>query len=290
MTLPNKPTFIRPEPEAAYAALRTVISQRPLALIFDVDGTLAPLAPTPSQAIVPDATQRLLRLLVRRGAICAAVSGRSALDAHRLVGVDELFYVGNHGIDQVVGGTFSVLPRAASYIPRIEAALLNLQQAVDAPGIILEPKGATASIHYRLVEDADAVRAHILAVLDAWRNELRITEGKYVVELRPPVKATKGSAVLELVRRHGCRGVLYAGDDLTDVDAFSAVAQLRGEGVAGVSLAVCDVETPPEVSNAADIQVAGVAGIQSILVWLAEALPPAASGIVRSPAEDNPTG
>jgi len=87
----------------------------PLVLLLDVDGTLAPIAPRPEDAEVPAATRRVLEALVARpGVHVVVVSGRSAADARRLVGVPGTWTIGNHGIETIVpDGTISIDERAA---------------------------------------------------------------------------------------------------------------------------------------------------------------------------------
>src|SRR2546423_9055136 len=96
------PSKLNHQPGAAHAGeLLAPLISRPdrSALIFDVDGTLAPIAPRPEDAAVPEPTRALLRRLERRYALVACVSGRRALEARRLVGVDSPTYVGHHGIE-----------------------------------------------------------------------------------------------------------------------------------------------------------------------------------------------
>jgi trehalose 6-phosphate phosphatase len=144
-----------------------------------------------------------------------------------------------------------------------------------AEGIVLEDKRLSASIHYRLAADPLAARDFILAAAEATaqRHGLKITEGRFVVELRPPVVINKGTAIVELVRQRALNGVVYFGDDITDVDAFVAIRTLRESGaVAAESVAVLSAETHPSVSSMADVTVPGVTACIDLLASLAEAL------------------
>src|SRR4051812_42573044 len=69
------------------------------AILLDVDGALAPIVPRPEDARVPPETQTELRRLQGRYALVGCVSGRAGDDARRIVGVPELVYVGNHGLE-----------------------------------------------------------------------------------------------------------------------------------------------------------------------------------------------
>src|SRR5919197_2307046 len=74
------------------------------ALVFDVDGTLAPIVLRPEDAEVPAATRALLETLARRYGLVACISGRRATEARRIVGLDSLTYVGNHGLESLPPG------------------------------------------------------------------------------------------------------------------------------------------------------------------------------------------
>jgi trehalose-phosphatase len=202
----------------------------PLAAMLDVDGTLAPIAPTPEQALVPEPTRDTLRRLVALpGAVVAVVSGRSASDAWRMVGVDGVWVVGNHGFEmRTPDGQLSPIDAVRPYEQAIADASHQLSAAEPViPGAIVENKRWTMSVHYRLVDPAAVPglieRAHAVA-----RSlGLRVTEGKKIVELRPPVDVNKGTASVLLAERAGAltetASVLYAGDDRTDEDAFEAL-------------------------------------------------------------------
>jgi trehalose-phosphatase len=86
-----------------------------------------------------------------------------------------------------------------------------------------------------------------------------------VVELRPAVKVNKGAAVLALIKRYRLRGGIYLGDDITDVDAFSA---MHGKDFKGLALGVIDKETPHEVEREADFTLNGVGDVERFLRWL----------------------
>ena len=185
--------------------VRDRLDGTPLAAMLDVDGTLAPIAPTPEQA------------------------GRAAADAWRLAGVDGAWVIGNHGFElRTPDGQLSPLDAVRPFEDRIAEAA-HLLSAVEpvVPGAIIENKRWTMSLHYRLV-DPDDVGALVERARDVARTlDLRITEGKKIVELRPPVDVDKGTATISLVEHVGAlahdASVLYAGDDRTDEDAIAAL-------------------------------------------------------------------
>ena len=214
---------------ALHAAVRDRLAVRPLVLLLDVDGTLSPIAPTPDAAIVPaDTRAALARLAASPGVHVALVSGRAAADARRLVGVAGVWAVGNHGFERIApDGTVESDPVVARWRPRVAAAAAAIAPQLAAhPGAVLEDKEWTLSVHYRnAAAGADAEIGSTLArVADA--HGLRLTEGKKVFELRPPLHVDKGTASLALLHHlagGASAAVLYAGDDRTDEDAFAAL-------------------------------------------------------------------
>lgn len=203
---------------------------RPLMLLLDIDGTLAPIAPRPDVAIVPVATQRVLKELERHADVhIAVISGRSVGDARRLVGVPGVWTIGNHG--------FEVAP--PDQPPAVHENVLQFADSVRAagtraialgervPGVVVEDKRWTLSVHYRLADPsviptlADEVHAI------AREYGLVVTHGKKILELRPPIQIDKGSAAVELAERLGAlangASLVGAGDDRTDEDMFRAL-------------------------------------------------------------------
>lgn len=250
-----------------------LLAQRPSALFSDVDGTLSPIVPSPEQATVPESIRRALQRLAGRLDMVVAISGRPAQEARRLVGLQELAYVGNHGLEVWQGGRVRVEAQAAPFLPLMARVVARLGPELERlPGVRLEPKGITASIHYRQSPHSEVARAAILAAVGrlSQARRLRVTEGRMVVNLVPALELNKGSATLALVRRHGLRAVLYLGDDTTDVDAFAALRSLRAEGVGTLAVAVLSLESPPGLLELADYHVPGVQGVERALAALGE--------------------
>lgn len=244
-------------------------------LLTDVDGTISRIAPTPGAARVGDEIRGALGRLAGELAVVAIVTGRAVADARRLVGVPNLAYVGNHGMEVWAGAGSRWEPRVEPYRPLLEQA----RAAVEAvprriPGAIVEDKGPTLSVHYRRTAAPAEARIAILDQLQPFQDRLRITEGKMVVEVRPPVEVSKATAVRQIVEDHALRGAVYLGDDRTDIGAFQALRVLGASpgGPRTFSVAVRGAETPPEVLAAADSVVAGVNEVAVLLQRLADAL------------------
>lgn len=207
-------------------------------VLLDVDGTLAPIAPRPEDASVPAATRDAVRALAGgRDTHVALVSGRGAEDARRLVGVDGVWAIGNHGLETIdPDGTLSIDERVAAW----EGALQSVRASAEAaaaslPGTRVEDKGATLSVHYRLADAAGVPRLERAVAAAAERAGLRVTRGRKVIEVRPPLAVDKGTAVLALARRLGATersaSILFAGDDTTDEDAMEALRGLHADAV-----------------------------------------------------------
>jgi trehalose 6-phosphate phosphatase len=205
------------------------------AIFLDVDGVLAPIVPRPEDARVPDETRIELRRLNARYALVGCISGRAGEDARSVVGVPELEYVGNHGLE--------LEPGADEWATR----LADFLAGVSWPRV--EDKGLTASLHYRGLSEP-AARAELDAIAERARAVGFVTRyGRKVLEVLPPLDANKGTAVRRLLCDHALKRALYSGDDTTDLDAFAALDDLE----LGVRVAIGAVEGPPALRAAADL-------------------------------------
>src|SRR5688572_24573157 len=218
------------------------------AILLDVDGVLAPIVDVPHEAVVPEETRSELRRLHGRYALVACVSGRPAADARRIVGLDELAYVGEHGLE--------LIPEAAEWRDR----LYRLSETIDWEDV--ERKPLTVTFHYRRAEDETEALRLLEAVAARARAEGLVPRfGRKVLELRPPLDAHKGTAVAHLLAKRDLRRALYAGDDTTDLDAFQALEGLE----LGVAVAVASPEGPRELREAADLVVDSPAELLEVL-------------------------
>ncbi|MCH7482446.1 MAG: trehalose-phosphatase [Chloroflexi bacterium] len=257
-------------------AVRRLAGHRPLGLFVDIDGTIAPIAPTPEQATVSPAIQRSLAAL-SRDATVVALTGRDTASARRVVGVAEIAYAGNHGMEWWEDGAATLEPLVQPYIERIHRIAVHLGAALaDEPGVLagvlLEDKGPSLAIHYRLAADPAAVRERILALLAApgGAGGFPLREGKMLIEVLPPVALNKGTAIARTVERRALASVLVLGDDTTDVDAFEAVRELRARGaLEALAVAVSSGDAPEALLAAADYRLADPAAVETLLTWLA---------------------
>ena len=211
-----------------------------IVLFLDYDGTLAPIAQIPSQAILSQEIKELIEQLVKIPVFqLVIISGRTLADVKEMVDIDGILYIGNHGWE-IDGSSMHfeslISVQVSSIMKRIKYELIT--QLSDIPGAFVEDKGVTLSVHYRLVaRDKELLVRRIfdhICMPYRRQNEIKVRAGKKVLELRPPVEWDKGKAALWLLRKQemlrGKENVLpiYIGDDSTDEDAFTA---LKNKGI-----------------------------------------------------------
>jgi len=204
-------------------------------LFFDYDGTLTPIVSTPEKAKFPKRAKNLVkRLKTHPKFTIAIISGRSLKDVKRMVGLKGVVYAGNHGLEIKGKGVKFLKPVAADafkpLMKEISVALCKALGYID--GARVEDKGATLSVHYRLVKEKDIslVKNRFERVVTPFvrSKKVRLSSGKKVLEVRPNLDWHKGKAVLMLLKGKKKTLPLYLGDDVTDIDAFRAI---KGKGI-----------------------------------------------------------
>ena len=254
-------------------ALRAVPERT--AILTDVDGTLAPIAERPEQAAVPAQATELLEALSDRYGLLGCISGRQALEARRLVGVEGIAYAGNHGFELLMPGEAE--PQLdPSVAGREREAAEFLASAVgdklDAAGLHREDKGPIQALHWRGAGDERAAEAcaHEIAV-EAGRAGLEPRWGRKVLELRPVGGGGKDAAVAALLASADLSVAVYAGDDRTDLDACRRLRELCDEDrlTTTICVGVLSPEAPPELAEESDLTVDGPAGWLALLEELA---------------------
>jgi trehalose 6-phosphate phosphatase len=249
-----------------------ILQERPAGLFLDIDGTLAPLLPDPASVTISRGVRQAIAALADRLDI-VVLSGRSTSDSRRILGYDQVTYVGNHGCQWLRDGRETVVPAALEFVPSIhQIAKDAVSRFADFPGIYVEDKGPSMSIHYRNVAD----RMVAAAAIDSFISEhpsaagLRLSDGKMVKEVRPPIDINKGTAVTTIVEERGLRAAVMLGDDRTDADAFRAITRMRSAGqIQGLSIGVLSSGTPDEVLETVDYGLADTESVEGVLVWLA---------------------
>ncbi len=239
---------------------------------FDYDGTLAPIVADPGEARPHPRVVAALAALASHVGTVAVITGRPAQVAVDLAGFDRveglshLVVLGHYGFERWDASTrelISTEPPAG--LEAVRAALPALLADLGLPAAGVEDKGLSVAVHVRRRPDPDAAFAAIVQPLTdlAERNGLTAELGRFVVELRPP-GSDKGMALRTLVEETGAESVLFAGDDLGDLAAFTEVERLRGTGVSG--LLVCSGSTEVSaLAERADLVVDGPEGVASFV-------------------------
>jgi trehalose 6-phosphate phosphatase len=204
----------------------------------------------------------------------ACISGRRALDARRIVGLDSIAYVGNHGLELLQPGAAEAVtdPGLESLGRAVKSfARSAYSEELDKLGVRLEDKDVIWAFHWRGARDEAAARQALDRVAEAAGREGLVPHwGRKVLEVRPPVAADKGTAVATALDDLPVARALYAGDDRTDLDAFRKLRALEAEGrIDALCVGVRSAEGPEDIIAEADLVVDGPEGLTELLEVLA---------------------
>jgi trehalose 6-phosphate phosphatase len=220
--------------------LTAALDGRRPAVFLDYDGTLTPIVQRPEMAVLSDRGRGVVNAMSKKMPV-AVVSGRDRPDVEKLVGLDDLIYVGSHGFDIVVpSGEHIENPIGGDFAPLLDQVERRLE-AGFAPidGAQVERKKFSIAAHYRNVADADYERFRaVLDAVEADYDDIKEKTGKKVFELQPKLDWDKGKAVLWLLQALDLEKPdlvpMFFGDDVTDEDAFAALQER------GLSIIVAD--------------------------------------------------
>jgi trehalose 6-phosphate phosphatase len=165
-----------------------------------------------------------------------------------------------------------VVLEAQPWVPLLRQVLADLARRIDRSDILIENKGVTASVHYRMADDPRQARGELLEILahPGLMRGFLLEEGRMVLNLRPPITVTKGTAVTELARQHRLQRLVYLGDDATDAHAFSALNAMREESqVLTLSICVVEPETLQDIAQLADAHIGSVPAVAELLCAVA---------------------
>jgi trehalose-phosphatase len=220
------------------------------AIFLDFDGVLAPIVDRPEDAYPPAETRAELARLAGRYALVAVVSGRAGDDVRSRVDVDGIAYVGSHGLE--------LDPQADRWRRRIA----DFAGAAPWAPSQIELKGLSVAFHYRDRDDEQAAVRELEELAEAAREDGLVARfGRKVLEVLPPVGSNKGTAVRHLLDGAGLGRALVAGDDITDLDAFLAVAELEHR----IRVAVLADESPSLLADNAELVLGSTAEFLELL-------------------------
>lgn len=263
--------FRTPEGQQRYDALVADASRVVVGL--DFDGVLAPIVDDPASATIHPDGPRTLVALARQVRGVAVITGRPARQAIALGNLDEvgqelaehdraLHLMGQYGNERWSSIDRRVIsPRPPKGLSSFMADLPDLLRRHDAADAFIEEKGLAVAVHTRRLPDPVGAFERLLPALTkaAERYDLGVEPGRMVVEVRAP-GMHKGQALRTVLGELGGHGVMFAGDDLGDVEAFRAVTVLREEGRPG--LLVCSgSEEQKALVDLSDIVVDGPDGV-----------------------------
>ena len=215
------------------------------------------------------AKSALIELLPRL-ALVAIVTGRTALQARDIVGLEEMIYVGNHGLERLERGHLALMEEARPYVPFLRQLLARLRTRFPSAGLVFEDKGGPFAVRYRLTQNPEKSRDDVLeAIGELAGGRVKVLMGKAVINVLPPVELNKGTAVSSLVKEYGLSGAILIGDDITDIDSFRGARYVSSqEGFASISIAVLGPDSPPELEREADYTLSSVPEVVGFLTWL----------------------
>lgn len=238
-----------------------------LALLVDYDGTVAPLAPHPDLAIIPNETKRILeRLSNCPDVYISIISGRNVENLKKMVGLANITYAGNNGLEiEHADGTKFVYPLPVEYEQNVRYLLRKLQEQVCHSGAWVEHKGLLLTYHYS--ETAMKLRPALIKRASELIEEagLICARAYCAIEAKPPAQWNKGRAAIYILRTtfgvdwaERIR-IVYAGDDFTDEAAIKALKGLA---------ATFRVTSTPAVKTSADRRLANNDSVLMMLKWI----------------------
>ncbi|XP_015642031.2 probable trehalose-phosphate phosphatase 8 isoform X1 [Oryza sativa Japonica Group] len=248
-----------PSALGSFEQVAAAASGKRVVVFLDYDGTLSPIVADPDMAFMSDEMRAAVRDVAEHFP-AAIVTGRCVDKVQSFVGLPELYYAGSHGMD--IKGPSSneeedtkiLLQPAREFLPVINKAYKALMEKTKStPGARVENNKFCLSVHFRCVDEKrwNPLAEQVKAVLRDY-PELKLTQGRKVLEIRPSIMWDKGKAVEFLLKSLGFdddrRDVLpvYIGDDRTDEDAFK-VLRKRGQGL-GILVSKCAKETDASYS------------------------------------------
>ncbi|MBM4432503.1 MAG: trehalose-phosphatase [Chloroflexi bacterium] len=206
-------------------------------LLTDYDGTLTPIVERPELADMQERTKQVLQSLAQQHRFRIGIlSGRALAEIKEKVGISGIVYAGNHGLEIEGPGVNFANPQAEEAKPILRVLYQVLSKNLETiKGVLVEDKGLTLSVHYRMVDESKA--EEVKKIIDRYvgvaqaAGQVRITTGKKVYEVRPAVAWDKGKTIKFLMKKYGKGSIkgdmlaMYFGDDVSDEDGFKVIEE-----------------------------------------------------------------
>ncbi len=211
--------------------------------LSDYDGTLTPIVSRPEDALISSQVRDKLSALARKPDITIGIiTGRSLSEIKSMVTIEGIYYSGNHGLEIEGPGLNYISPLAETARATMkDLALIFTKELAGIDGVIIQEKGLSLSVHYRLVKEAEeGIVAETFRRVTAplcSEGKIKVFAGKKVWEVKPPIDWHKGKAVEAITReiktlvKLESLLTMYLGDDTTDEDAFRVLHRPAGWSV-----------------------------------------------------------
>ena len=200
--------------------------------------------------------------------LVAFLTGRSIADARSIINIEGTVLIGNHGLEILNAGVIETSEEALQYQPTLLRVLEMLEHRLTIPGIKIENKTISASIHYRLADNPELAKQILTDILDEIPDtqHLRIRNGKMIIEILPPTTVNKGSSLIHMVNEYKLNGLICLGDDSTDIEAFRALHNLSNrDGFNGSAIGVLGANYPHELVDESDFLLDGIPQVEQFL-------------------------
>jgi len=214
------------------ALWQQVVTAPAIIAFLDFDGTLVEIAPTPGDVDFARPRKRWLKdIFSLPGCSVGVVSGRPIDELRRLIGLDQIFYVGCHGLEWAApdGTRYTAWPSRVM-VDALSCLRAEIREVVaEFPGVAVEDKGISLALHYRMAgrDTALAARKEFVRAVSWYQQQgvkLELLSGKEVIEAKP-AGATKGDALTQIWSRYAPTALpIYIGDDVADESAFDAIS------------------------------------------------------------------
>lgn len=262
------------EPTQVADRILEVLQHSPSGYFSDFDGVLSEIAPTPDEATAYPGVADSLAAIARNVDAAGIITGRAADDVATRFDISSLTVVGNHGLEWVDRGERRDHPAGLAAIDAVTRVLSAAHERIHDDGMVWENKRLSGTIHFRNTADPLNTELRLIPIIEelAAENNLRATVGKMIVELRPKEHVSKGTALEELAGQYGLESVVFWGDDVTDVDGFKTLRELRALGKHTLSIGVVTADAHPDIEAYADVVVRSVREAAVVMTEVAAAI------------------